>query len=68
MQIYMMIFHNIHVVLSNAAHEYKLVYLPRTYVEAFLNIWPDNHVGGCILEELLVAVADGKLDGGRWQG
>ena len=28
--------------------------LPRDHVEASLKGWPNNHVRGCILEELLV--------------
>ena len=30
--------------------------LPSTHVEASLKGWPNNHVRGCILEELLVFV------------
>ncbi len=50
------IYHNIHVVLSKAAHEYndQFGYLPTTHVEASFKGWPNNHVRGCILEELLV--------------
>ena len=68
-QIYMIqICHNIHVVLSKAAHKYMLVYqlsgyLPTTYVEASLKGWPNNHVSGCILEELLVIDPLMSLDG-----
>ena len=28
--------------------------MPGTYVEAFFKVWPNNHVKGCILEELFV--------------
>ena len=60
MQMYMIqICRNIYVILSKAAHEYKVPYqlfgyLPRSHVDATIKGWPTNHVRGCILKELLV--------------
>ena len=59
MPIYMIqICHNIKEGLTKAAHESKLVwqlfgYLPRTYVEASLKGWPNNHVGGIFSKSTL---------------
>ena len=51
--------HNILVVLSKASHEYKSVYrliwiFAQNLCRASLKGWLNNHVRGCILEELLV--------------
>ena len=72
MQMYMIhICHNIFVVLSKAAHEYKLVYqliwiFAQNLCRASLKGWPNNHERGCILEKLLVRLPEfPKLSGAQ---